>query len=290
MSSTQHYEHMDMAEYLADPAPEPSLSASIIHRLITQSPRHAWTHHPRLNPDYRAEESDRFDLGTAAHAFILEPAEGSIVIVDAPDWRTKAAQTARDGAKLRGQVALLRHQFEQVGRLASALGPQLGRMDKPRPFTLQEGLPEQTLIWQEGETWCRARLDWLHNDRKTVDDLKTVGGSANPEAVSRSMLYAMGWDVKAAWYIRGCERVFGNRPDFRLVCVETEAPYAASMIGLGPDALVLAEKKILWALEKWRECMGSGVWPSYEPRTHYAELPPWMEAQWLTKELEGERP
>src|SRR5262245_50563917 len=64
-----------LAEYLADPCPAPSLSASIAHILLSQSPRHAWEAHPRLNPHYEPEEAEAFDLGTAAHAYLLEGAE-----------------------------------------------------------------------------------------------------------------------------------------------------------------------------------------------------------------------
>ena len=61
---------LPMAEYHADPCPEPSLSSSIIRLLCSASPLHAWTAHPRLNAAYVAEESDRFDVGTAAHALL----------------------------------------------------------------------------------------------------------------------------------------------------------------------------------------------------------------------------
>lgn len=37
------------AEYHADPAPEPSLSATLAKLLISRSPRHAWMASPRLN-------------------------------------------------------------------------------------------------------------------------------------------------------------------------------------------------------------------------------------------------
>ena len=44
------------AEYHADPAPEPSLSRSLAHTLLTRSPRHAWQAHPRLNPAWLPDE------------------------------------------------------------------------------------------------------------------------------------------------------------------------------------------------------------------------------------------
>lgn len=266
------------AEYHADPCEAPSLSASLIHLLCARSPWHAWTAHPKLNPDYQPEESARFDLGTAAHAFILQGAT-DFVIVDAPDWRTKDAQTTRDAARRAGKTPLLRSQWEQVEALAAALGPQLSRLEPPRPFTTPGGQPEQTLIWQEAGVWCRARLDWLHDDHRMIDDLKTVGGSANPSAWART-LFGMGYDVQAAWYRRGVKAVLGTEAHFRFVLVETEPPYAVAAVALGPEALDLADKKIAYALEMWRHCRETDTWPGYPTATCYADVPPWEAMAW----------
>jgi len=50
----------------------PSLSRSVAHILLTQTPYHAWLAHPRLNPDYMPDEDSKFDIGTATHAMLLE--------------------------------------------------------------------------------------------------------------------------------------------------------------------------------------------------------------------------
>jgi hypothetical protein len=270
------YPDMPMAEYLADPCPTPSLSASLIHLICSRSPWHAWTASPRLNPAYVREEADRFDLGTAVHAFILQGAS-DFVVVDAPDWRTQAAKTQREAARRVGRVPLLREQYDQVLAMAAALMPQLAGFDEPRPFAV--GRAEQTLLWQEDGLWCRARLDWLHDSHETIDDLKTVGGSANPAAWSRT-LFGMGFDIQAAWYRRGVKAVFGTEAAFRFVLIETDAPHAAAVVALGPDAQDLAEKKIRYGMRVWRECLESDVWPGYPRAIYHADLPPWEATAW----------
>ncbi len=272
------YPDMSMAEYLADPCPEPSLSSSLIHAICSRSAWHAWTASPRLNQNYVREEADRFDLGTAVHAFILQGAN-EIVVVDAPDWRTKAAQVQRTAAREIGRIALLREQFDNVCAMAAAIGHQLSRMDPPRPFSDPGGKPEQTLLWQEDGLWCRARLDWLHDDHLIIDDLKTVGGSANPAAWSRN-LFAMGHDIQSAWYRRGVKAVFGTDAAFRFVLLETDAPHAAACVSLAPDAQDLADKKIAYGLRVWRECLETDVWPGYPTATYHADLPPWEATTW----------
>lgn len=274
------YPAMPMAEYLADPCPEPSLSASTIRLLCASSPWHAWTAHPKLNPDYQAETSGSFDLGTAFHAFLLEGrGAGDFVVVDAHDWRTKDAQAQRDAARPAGYTPLLRAQWDRILAMAAAVGPQLSNLEPPRPFSEPGGKPEQTLIWQEDGLWCRARLDWLHDDHRMIEDLKTVGGTANPAAWSRT-LFSMGYDIQEAWYRRGVKVVLGTEAEFRFVLVEVDAPHAVSAVGLAPDARALADTKIAYALRVWRECLGSGRWPGYPTATCYADVPPWEATAW----------
>ena len=60
-------------EYLADPCPIPSLSRSTIKDLVSKTPRHAFWNHPKLNKEFKPEESEKkFDIGTAAHSVFLQ--------------------------------------------------------------------------------------------------------------------------------------------------------------------------------------------------------------------------
>ena len=147
----------------------------------------------------------------------------------------------------------------------------------PRPFSA--GPPEQTLIWQADGLWCRARRDWLHDTHEHIDDLKTVGGAANPAVWSRT-LFGMGFDIQEAWYRRGVKAVFGTDAAFRFVCVETDEPHAAAAVSLAPDAADLANKKIAYGMRVWRECLEADVWPGYPRATYHAELPAWEATSW----------
>ena len=271
------------AEYLADPVVEPSLSASIARTLLDRSPRHAWWAHPRLNPAYRTDHDEKFDLGTAAHALLLEgPGEDRLVTIEADDWRTKSSQEARAAARAAGNVPLLGRQVLEVMAMVRAARQQLAaHLDPPMP--LAHGMPEAALVWQERDVWCRARLDWLHADRRTVDDYKTTVGSANPDAWTRGSLFGLGYDVQAAFYLRGVKAVFGLEADFRFVVQEAAPPYALSVIGLAPSVLQLAHRKVEYAIDRWRACLASGRWPGYPSHPCYAEAPPWEETRWAER-------
>jgi hypothetical protein len=275
------------AQYHRDPCPEPSLSSSIAKKLCLASPAHAAYAHPRLTADAVEEEAEALDVGTAAHAILLEGVR-NVVIIDAKDYRTNAAKEARDAARLAGKTPLLAARWRDVENMIAAARLQLDHhVDGAAMFT--HGEPEQTLIWVERldddpatDVWCRARLDWLRDG--AIDDYKTTSATANPETWTRTM-FSAGHDIQAAWYLRGLRAIAGlDDAIFRFAVQEMYPPYVLSVIGLGPDALLLAEKKCLYALEVWRESRARGEWIGYPRRTCYASLPMAHEAWWLERE------
>jgi hypothetical protein len=268
-------------EYHSDPCPAPSLSSSIARLLVSYSPWHAWYQHPRLNPAYEVEESDRFDLGTACHAYLLEQREDLFVVVAEEDWRKKAAQEARAAARAEGKVPLLLHQWEAVQAMAAAANRQLDvHVDPPRPFAF--GKPERTLVWQDDGIWLRARLDWLHDHGGVIDDLKTTEMSAHPDAWINGPLFRTNYDLQAAFYLRGL-RALGVEGSFRFVVQENYPPYALSVIAIGPEALESAEQELERAIAIWRRCLETNTWPGYPRRICYADLPPWERTRRLER-------
>jgi len=272
--------------YHADPCPQPSLSSSIAKMLVQPggTPWHAWTACPRLNPAHEHDESERFDLGTAAHAMILRDASQAFVVIDAPDWRSKDAKLARGDARSAGKIPILTAQYESVVTMATAARKQLDAHDEGAAM-FRDGSPEQTIIWREGEIWCRARLDWRNNTGIIFPDYKSTGASADPDLWSRTM-YGMGADIQAAFYLRGI-RALGlcDKPEWRFVVQENYAPYALSVIGLAPSALDLAAREVEKAIRIWTECQALNRWPGYPRRTCWIEPPSYHEAQIMAREI-----
>jgi hypothetical protein len=279
------HEGISDEEYHSDPVGKiPSLSASIAHILCSRSPAHARAAHPKLNPDYVPDEKEHYDIGTAAHAILLEGRD-AVEVVEADSWRTNAAKESRAAAYAEGRVPLLTHKWEEVQRMVAATREQLALIEDMPPL-FEDGTPEVTLVWKDRDgVLCRARLDWLRDDRTAIDDFKTTDRNADPETWSRA-LYGMGWDVKAEFYRRGLRAILGPEVDaaFRFVVQEIRPPYALSAIALSPGVRWLAEAKIEYALTVWARCLASGEWPGYPSRIAYAELPPWEEERWLLRE------
>lgn len=270
---------MSAAEYHADPAPAPSLSSSIAKRLITHSPLHAWTDHRRLNPNYTPEERDAFDLGSAAHALLLE-GEDRMQVIPAKDFKTAAAQALRDAARSAGRHPILEGKYPKVMKMREAALRAIAACVDLGGITLADGTAEPTAIWQEGAAWCRARLDWLSNDRRLILDYKTTAASAHPDAWVKTMAGLAG-EVQAAFYLRGNEATGGPEgARFVFIVQEVSEPFACSLLGMPPAFLALGAAKVEEAVELWKRATEANTWPAYPDRICWLEPPPWLITQW----------
>jgi hypothetical protein len=269
------------AEYHADPAIRPSLSNSIAQILIDQSPAHAWLKHPRFNPNYVSEENSRFDLGSAAHMMLLEKRVDGIVIVDAADWRTKAAKEQRDAARANGQFPVLRYQFEKMEAATIAARQFIDTTELAG--ILETGTVEQTLLWEDGGVYCRCKPDVLSADKRILLDYKSTE-NAEPEAFIRQ-IGRMSYDLQAEWYVRGVKDLTGTEPVFVMLAQEITAPYACSLVALSNAYREVGKVKVSRALAIWNKCVRDNTWPAYSTRIAYAEPTPWQ----VIEEIETEQ-
>lgn len=85
---------ISVEEYHADPCAAPSLSSTLAGLLLNRSPRHAWTAHPRLNPEHQSKDSKTFDIGRAAHRAVLGKGGDFIAYPDRVLAKNGAASTS----------------------------------------------------------------------------------------------------------------------------------------------------------------------------------------------------
>ena len=259
--------------YHADPAPTASLSSSIAGILLDQSPHHAWLAHPRLNPRYTREEADsRFDLGSVAHMMLLERRTDRIVIVEANDWRTKAAKESREAAASEGKFAILARHFAAVEQMVIAAHQFIATTELAG--ILEEAEPERTVLWQEGDFWYRCRPDLLTLDRRICLDYKTTA-SAAPEAFAKQ-IGRMGYDLQSEFYRRGVNSLTGTEPAFVFLAQEITPPFACSLTSLSNAYRAVGEAKVERARILWQKCLRANEWPGYSPQIHYLEPSPWQ--------------
>lgn len=279
--------------YHADPVPGGSLSSGGARRLLPPSCPALF----RYWVTNGQAPTEAFDFGHAAHLLVLG-AGPPLAVVDADDWRTKAARAERKGAYQTGAVPILRADYEIVQAMAAAI--------KAHPiaralFNPDAGKPEQSLFWvdQASGVWCRARLDWLPNytvlppqdgrtrqdfNRLIIPDYKTCR-SADPDALSRD-IYNFGYHQQAAWYLDAVKATCpaGAHPDFQpafiFVCQEKTPPYLVTVAEVDQLALRVGQELNRQAIDLYAECVASGNWPGYSDDVELIGLPAWVERRY----------
>jgi hypothetical protein len=260
---------MPHAEYLADPVPGGSLSSSGARLLLPPSCPAIF----RYRQDHPPESTAVFDFGHAAHKLAL--GEGPpLAVLDAEDWRTKASREWRDAARAEGSVPLLRAEHEQVQAMAAAL------REHPLASSLLEpgtGRAELSLFWADDDIWRRARLDWLPlpgPGRLIVADYKTTV-SADPVAALGKHVASYGYHQQAAWYLDGVRLLIADDPAFVFVFQDKSPPYLVTVAELDFQALEIGRARNRQAIERYRDCRESGLWPGYSDDIELISLPSW---------------
>jgi PDDEXK-like domain of unknown function (DUF3799) len=262
------HDGMPEDEYHADPVPGGSLSASGAKLLLPPSCPAMYAYR-REHPKVSAE----FDFGTAAHKFVLGLGP-EITIIDAPDWRTKAAQDARKAARAGGAVPLLVGEFGEIADMARAIEhhPVAGPLFRPG-----RGIAEQSLFWEDAEfgIWRRARLDYMvPGPRLIIVDYKSTP-DASPAAI-RKHVANFSYHMQAAQYIDGIRALgLDEDPAFLFVFQEKTAPYLITIADLDEPAIQAGRKRNAEACEIWRDCTETGIWPGYSDEIELISLPPW---------------
>lgn len=269
------------AEYHADPALTPSLSSSIAHLIVSASPLHAWTEHPRLG-GVRRKATGAMSTGDLFHALLLGAGK-QIEIIDADSYKTKAAQDAREAAFSAGKIPVLAEVHADAASGCRIIAERLDELG----VKLDPKRSELGMFWVDHTTsgqpvQCRALIDSWQPPLEL--DLKSCR-RATKEAIA-SAIAEHGYHVQRAAYRRGIQanspRIKG-RLEQRLIFFETAPPYDVVPVRL--SALFAELGETLWqrALDTWAECLRTENWPGVLGDSADVEIvdpPPWFLKKW----------
>lgn len=269
----------DMPEdvYHGDPVPGGSLSSTGARTLLNDCPaKFRWQ---QEHPVFK----NVFDFGSAAHKVVLGTGP-EFVIVDAENWRTKAAQEKQKEARAAGKIPLLTSERDQVVCMASAIRshPLASAALDPR----RGGKPEQSLFAQDEASgvWLRARLDWMPDPhsamRPVIFDYKTTV-NASPDSFAKSMAN-YGYHIQAAFYADLYYQLAGVDAPFLFIAQEKEPPYLVTVCQPDADALRAGRGAYRRAIDIYAACATAGEWPGYgdDPdEIQTISLPPWARAR-----------
>lgn len=213
----------------------------------------------RQAQDHRVHR-DVFDIGSAAHALVLGIG-APIEVVDESDWRSKAAREAREAIRSRGATPLLTADYQRVQNMADALSSHALAMR-----LLSEGRPEVSAfaVHQETGVLRRARFDWLGSS--VLTDYKTAASSDPRDLAGRyGAIRKWGYDQQAAFYTDIARDLGHPASAFAFIVQMKEPPYLVTVAYVRDDDLDEARWRNREALERFRDCTASGLWPGFLP-------------------------
>jgi len=266
MSEPGFYDDLPEADYHAD---RTSLSQSGA-KLLLKSPAlfRYEQEHPRT--------SDAFDFGSAAHAVALGQSLDSVYVAPFDDWLKRkgpvggCAYTTDEKriAQEDGLAPLLPEQWLKVCDMAEVLAEHDLAMQ-----LLTGGHSEVSAYAVDDATGVmrRCRFDYLHDDLGV--DYKT-SFTSDPREFGRSAAN-FGYHQQDAWYRDVAYDLGYPLRGFLFVVQMKEPPYLVSVCELTPDAVQRGRDLNQRALEMFRDCTDSDIWPGWGDDIHPIDLPAW---------------
>jgi hypothetical protein len=234
-------------------------------KTILRSPAHfAWE---REHPVFK----DVFDFGTAAHALVLGVGAPLVVHEYDPDKvkspkATNAWKEQQKAVRATGGVLLTPDEYSTVQAMADKLSEHTMAMR-----LLSDGEPEVSAFAVDEPTGVlrRCRFDWF--GPAVLTDYKTAASSEPNEFVRNAV--KLKYHTQASWYLDVAADLGHSADAFAFVVQEKDPPYVVTVIEL-PEELVDRGRELnRRALERFRDCTESGLWPGYVP-DHIVATPP----------------
>jgi len=255
----------------------PAISRSILAEAARMSPLHAL--YSLESSEDEEESSESMDLGTAAHARVLQPrvfedrydvaADRCEGIKGDGDQCSNSAKVRHDGSWYCGVHAPSGDPDDievlKSSHYHSAEGIAQATEQDPDAAPLLHGLPgleEATILWEDPETGLRLRarpdrVTCLPDGDVALVDLKTTR-SAHPQDFRRK--YARnGYWLQPAFYGAAAASIGAQPVDFVFVVVESSRPYAVQCYRPDSDDRAGAGRRMDGLLSEMSEALDSGA-------------------------------
>lgn len=144
---------------------------------------------------------------------------------------------------------------------------------------LADGIPELSGYWHDEEYKmdCKMRADWI-TEKGYIVDLKTT--SSGDKRSWQRKLVDYRYDIQAAWYCRGYEKIKGVKPKgFIHFVVETKPPYNIYTYLADNTVLECGETGgndslgYKQALDLYLSCQKNGTWPMLQTELEVESMP-----------------
>jgi exodeoxyribonuclease VIII len=248
----------DRKEYRAFPA----LNQSAAKVLVANSPAHyqAYINTPQ-------EETKALRFGTFVHSAILEPHTLNDLYATAPDVDKRTKQGKEDWAAFAtanvGKTILDAEESAMGHLVASSARFALKRLGVEFDAT------EVMFHVDYNGVPLKAAIDGVSGDY--LWDIKTTD-DASPAGMLKAIRNYR-YNLQAYWYRLVYELATGRRPlGFRFLFVEKEPPFACAVCEVGPELMSWAIADFEKAVNLYKECTASRVWPGYSEEIQVIDI------------------
>lgn len=247
---------MPIERYHSDCCDAMSLSSGDLVALAKNPAK--WFAHHWSNPDrFESTETHALSFGRAVHAIVVggESFEENYAVRPAEfdSWRTKAAQEWREERIKAGMTVLVPNDVKVIKAMARAI------VTNPHAkAAFEDGLPEQSLFWKDGDIWRKARPDLIPaRDSRIVLDYKSVT-DLTPYPLKQA-IWRYGWVQKLANVAEGLIKTGVTNAktlsdmDYLLVCQEKSPPYEVVVVTIPPADIAECMMLNAAALDQYRQ-------------------------------------
>lgn len=245
------------------------VSSSMLKILREKSPLHL-----RAALDFPEPPTDAQRIGSITHralllpdtfkdAFHVKPDDLSFTTKEGKAWRLEHADrpliTAQEQRDIAGMIqAVQRH-------------PMAKRLMASATY-------EQSIFVTDSHgTTRKLRPDILPRGGNLLPDLKTCESAQRSDF--EKVIGKYGYWLQGAYYLDGCRLAGMEFENFVLIAVEKNYPYAVATYNIDPIVIDYGRRINNAALETYRQCVESGLWPGYEENISYIGLPPWLQKE-----------
>lgn len=224
--------------------------------------------------------SAAFSMGHAVHAAILGKGE-TIAVRPAEwsDWRKQAARDWRAEQEAAGRSVILPEDAAIVEAMAAAVHQH----ERAHELLSQPGRPEVALFWVDPSTGVqrRALVDYLPDSPDTngvmrVVDLKSADEVAPNDKMERK-LYDHAWHRQATTIADGVVALgLAAEVDFHFIVQSKKAPHLVTVVRLDSDAERIGGIENRRAIDVYKRCVETGIWPGFADDTVTMTVPGWI--------------
>jgi hypothetical protein len=193
-------------------------------------------------------------LGTLLHSWVLE-GNTDWAVGPQVDRRTKAGKEEWQvfcEMNINKEVVTV----DEAARLEAAGSKAMKMLKHLSNLTI-----EASMFWERGGVQCKGRPDLIWHDYKDdkvcIVDLKTTSDFFR----FPSKFWQFGYDLQAAWYAYGYERITGIEADFRFLVVDMEAPHFCQWMEMDEAAWTYANQRIDSQLQSFKLLQELDEWP-----------------------------